>query len=187
MHPPIRPRLSNIKLAIWYFTLTVMHHTYQRHMHSAALEGTITWAHYQPTQKICKPPATRKWTNPHEMKNPQTRDGVHGRRRSRGTVPKWANIGTPMHHTPWNRFTQPSAPIKKYNSTAKGIVTATVRQKRSKEMHMRFYWIKDEVKQKDFLFIIKQEAKTWGTISRNITHHSTIRKFLLRICIRNIP
>ena len=28
-----------------------MHHNYQRHGNTAALEGTITWAHYQPRQK----------------------------------------------------------------------------------------------------------------------------------------
>ena len=51
MQPPIRPRLSNINIAIWYFTLEVMHHTYQSYGHAAALEGTITWANYQPTHK----------------------------------------------------------------------------------------------------------------------------------------
>ena len=45
-------------------------------------------------------------------------------------------------------FTQPPTPIKTDNSAAEGIVTATVRQKRSKEMYMRFYWMKDRVKQK---------------------------------------
>ena len=39
MQPPIRPRLSNIKIAIWYFKLTVMHHTYQSQGHAAALGG----------------------------------------------------------------------------------------------------------------------------------------------------
>ena len=36
-------------------------------------------------------------------------------------------------------FNQPLTPIKKYNSSAEGIVTATIRQKRSKEMYIRFY------------------------------------------------
>ena len=38
-------------------------------------------------------------------------------------------------------FTQPPTPIKIDNSAAEGIVTATVRQKRSKAMGMRFYWM----------------------------------------------
>ena len=44
-------------------------------------------------------------------------------------------------------FTQPPTPIKSDNSAAKGIVTATFRQKRSKAMDVRFYWMKDRVKQ----------------------------------------
>ena len=46
-------------------------------------------------------------------------------------------------------FTQPPTPIKTDNSAAEGIVTATVRQKRSKAMDMQFYWMKDRVKQKE--------------------------------------
>ena len=49
-------------------------------------------------------------------------------------------------------FPQPPTPIKTYNSSAEGIVTATVRQKRSKAMDMRFYCMKDRVKQK-YLFV----------------------------------
>ena len=39
MQPPIRPRSSSINLAIWYFTLAVMHHTYQSQVHADALGG----------------------------------------------------------------------------------------------------------------------------------------------------
>ena len=45
-------------------------------------------------------------------------------------------------------FTQPPTPIKTYNSAAEEIVTDTVRQKRSKAIYMRFYWMKDRLKQK---------------------------------------
>ena len=47
-------------------------------------------------------------------------------------------------------FSQPQTPIKTDNSTAQGIVTATVRQKRSKAMDLKFYWMKYRVKQKEF-------------------------------------
>ena len=47
-------------------------------------------------------------------------------------------------------FPQPPTPIKTDNSAAEFIVTATVRQKNSKAMHMQFYWMKDRVKQKYF-------------------------------------
>ena len=38
-------------------------------------------------------------------------------------------------------FTQPPTPIKTDNSAAKGIVTARVRQKMSKEMDIQLYWM----------------------------------------------
>ena len=56
-------------------------------------------------------------------------------------------------------FTQPPIPIKTDNSAAEGIFTATVRQKWSKAMVTRFYWVKDRVKQ-FFLFIGNHEVET---------------------------
>ena len=52
---------------------------------------------------------------------------------------------------------------------------------------MQFYWMKERVKQKYFLFVGNQEAKTWGVNSQNITHHITIGKLLLRICVCQMP
>ena len=45
---------------------------------------------------------------------------------------------------------QPPTPIVTDNDTATGIATDTVKQKRSKEMDMRFYWIRDRVRQEQF-------------------------------------
>jgi hypothetical protein len=36
------------------------------------------------------------------------------------------------------------------NTTAKGYSNVTIKQKRTKAMDMRFYWIKDRVKQGQF-------------------------------------
>ena len=83
-------------------------------------------------------------------------------------------------------FTQPQTPIKTDNSMSEGIVNATVRQTRSKAMNMRFYWMKDRVKQKKS-FTGNQEVKTCGIISQNITHHISIGKFVLHICIWKMP
>ena len=46
---------------------------------------------------------------------------------------------------------QPQTPLKTDNSTAAGIVNSSIRQKKSKAMDMRFYWVKDRVSQKHFL------------------------------------
>jgi hypothetical protein len=43
---------------------------------------------------------------------------------------------------------QPPTPLKTDNSTAHGILTSLVQQKRSKAFDMRFYWLKDRIKQK---------------------------------------
>ena len=45
---------------------------------------------------------------------------------------------------------QPTTPITTDNACAAGIANATVKQKRSKAIDMRFYWIRDRVKQGQF-------------------------------------
>ena len=75
-------------------------------------------------------------------------------------------------------FTQPPNPIKTGNSAAEGIVTATVRQKISKAMYMRFYWTKDRVKQKDFFVYWKPGNQNMGdyfTKYHPPHHHREIR------------
>ena len=51
---------------------------------------------------------------------------------------------------------------------------------------MQFYWMKDRVKQKDLFVYWKRGSQTWGINSWKITHHITIGKFMLRICIWKI-
>ena len=63
-------------------------------------------------------------------------------------------------------FNLPPTSIKTDKSVAEGIITATVRQKRSKEMDMRFYWMKDRVKQKDSLVY-------WKPGSQNMVDYFT--------------
>jgi hypothetical protein len=45
---------------------------------------------------------------------------------------------------------QPPTPIQTDNSTAQGILTDTVKQKRSKAIDMRYYWLRDRIKLKQF-------------------------------------
>ena len=42
---------------------------------------------------------------------------------------------------------QPPTPIRTDNSTAAGITNNTIRQRRSRSMDMRFYWVRDRVQQ----------------------------------------
>ena len=45
---------------------------------------------------------------------------------------------------------QPATPLKTDNSTAQGIINNTMKQKRSKAMDMRFYWLRDRILQRQF-------------------------------------
>eukprot|EP00536_Pseudo-nitzschia_multiseries_P010327 jgi/Psemu1/25590/gm1.25590_g len=45
---------------------------------------------------------------------------------------------------------QPATPLKTDNNTAEGILNGTVKQKRSKAIDMRFYWLRDRAKQGQF-------------------------------------
>ena len=73
-------------------------------------------------------------------------------------------------------FPLPLAPIKTDNSASEGIATATVRQESSKAMDMQFYWMKDRFKKKSFLLETRKSK-------HGFTHHITIGKSVLHICI----
>ena len=46
--------------------------------------------------------------------------------------------------------TQRPTPVQVDNSTVLGIATGTIKQRKSKAMDMRFYWIRDRKNQKQF-------------------------------------
>ena len=54
---------------------------------------------------------------------------------------------------------QPPTPIVVDNSTAAGVANKTVKQRRSKAMDMRFYWVQDRIEQKQFLVYWRQGAE----------------------------
>ena len=47
-------------------------------------------------------------------------------------------------------FPQPETPLKTDNNTANGIINNTMKQKRSKAIDVRFYWLLDRVRQGQF-------------------------------------
>jgi hypothetical protein len=61
---------------------------------------------------------------------------------------------------------QPPTPMETYNTTAKGYINGTIKQKRTKAMDMRFYWIKDRVKQGQFNVY-------WGPGYQNLADYFT--------------
>ena len=65
MQPLILTQYSNLELSIWYYTLIVMHHTYQNHGHTSVLEGTTELALIHTTIQNLHTYHTKKYTNPH--------------------------------------------------------------------------------------------------------------------------
>jgi hypothetical protein len=77
---------------------------------------------------------------------------------------------------------QPPTPIRTDNTSARGIVTGTIKQKRSKAIDMRFYWLKDQYEQKQFNFVWGPGIKNLGNYSTKHhtgTHHSVCRPIYL--------
>jgi hypothetical protein len=73
---------------------------------------------------------------------------------------------------------QPPTPMETDNTTAKGYSNGTIKQKRTKAMDMRFYWIKDRVEQGQFNVY-------WGPGFQNLAdyftkHHSPAHHKIIR-------
>jgi hypothetical protein len=62
--------------------------------------------------------------------------------------------------------TQPPTPMETDNTTATGYSNGTIKQKRTKSMDMRFYWITDRVKQGQF-------SVYWGPGFQNLADYFT--------------
>ena len=78
--------------------------------------------------------------------------------------------------------TQPATAIVTDNSTAVGIATETVKQKRSKAVDMRFYWLRDRVAQGQFLVCWHKGQKSrsdYFTKHHPAQHHRNVRPFYL--------
>jgi hypothetical protein len=65
---------------------------------------------------------------------------------------------------------QPPTPIETYNTTVTGYRNGTIKQKHTKAMDMRFYWIRDRVKQDQF-------NVSQNTIRRCITNKCEIFRY----------
>ena len=77
---------------------------------------------------------------------------------------------------------QPATPMKSDNSTAKGILTSTIKQKRSKAIDMRFYWLKDRAEQGQFNIYCepgKHNLADYPTNHHTGTHHATVQSIYL--------
>jgi hypothetical protein len=75
---------------------------------------------------------------------------------------------------------QPPTPIKTGNSTAYRIVNSSIRQRRSRAVdHMRFYWVRDRVRQNHFLVYWKPGQENLGDYFTK--HHQIMRSTYLQV------
>ena len=77
---------------------------------------------------------------------------------------------------------QPPTPIQTDNACAEGIINDTVKQKRSKAIDMRFYWVRDRVRQGQFnIFWKKGQDNSADHFTKHFpaAHHQLMRPLCL--------
>ena len=80
---------------------------------------------------------------------------------------------------------QPPTPMQVDNSTAYGFANDTIKQKRSKAIDMRFYWIKDRTRQGQFLIFWRPGSTNLGDY--HTKHHSAAHHRLMRSTFLHDP
>ena len=73
---------------------------------------------------------------------------------------------------------QPATPIQVDNSTADGFINDTIKQKRSKAINMRFYWIHDRSSHGQFLIYLQPGITNLGnyhTKNHSPAHHKLMQ------------
>jgi hypothetical protein len=78
--------------------------------------------------------------------------------------------------------TQPATPLRTDKSTAFGILNETIKQKRSKAMDMRYHWLTDRVRKKQFDVYWRPGKDNLGdyhTKHHSAQHHKDMRQFIL--------
>ena len=74
-------------------------------------------------------------------------------------------------------YSQPPTPVQVDNSTELGIATGTFKQRKSKAMDMRFYWIRDRKNQNYSTYIGKPALQTGEIISLNTPPPPTTQRY----------
>jgi hypothetical protein len=73
------------------------------------------------------------------------------------------------------RHHQPPTPLQTDNTTATGYSNGTIKQKRTRAVDMRFYWVKDRVEQGQFHVY-------WGPGYQQIILQNTICRRIIKEC-----
>jgi hypothetical protein len=103
-----------------------------------------------------------------------------------------------LHSPSWDTHNPPT-PLRTHNSTASGIMSETIKQKRSKAMDMRYHWLTDRVRQNQFDIYWRTGRESLGdyhTKHHSAQHHKYMRHLILheanslqvlRGCIKLLP
>jgi hypothetical protein len=94
-----------------------------------------------------------------------------------------AQSGAPLRVTLTEMgHTQPPTPLRTDSSTAYGIVNETIKQKRSKAMDMRYHWLTNRVRQKQFDVYWRpgrENLVDYHTKHHSAQHHKDMRHLIL--------
>jgi hypothetical protein len=77
---------------------------------------------------------------------------------------------------------QLTTPLRMDNSTAYGILNETIKQKRSKSMDIKYYWLQDRVHQKQYDVYWRPGKDNLGdyhTKHHSVQHHQDMRPIML--------
>ena len=90
-------------------------------------------------------------------------------------------IRTALEEMGWK---QPPTPVRTDNAVAEGIANDTVKQRRSRAIDMRFYWVRDRVKQGQFRIHWKPgntNLADYFTKHHSPRHHQAMRPIYLHV------
>ena len=71
---------------------------------------------------------------------------------------------------------QPPTPVATDNTAVNNIINVTAKQKRSKAIDIRFYWVRDRIQQNHFHVFWEEGKKTWQTMSQTTTRYGNIEQ-----------
>jgi hypothetical protein len=121
---------------------------------------------------------THKRGHFNHQQSSKTRDVIRSRSRNRCSIYKCKRRSCPKDNIGGIGAQTAPTPMETDNTTATGYSNGTIKQKRTKAMDMRFYWIKDMVKQGQFKIYWGpgfQSLVDYFTKHHSLAHHKRIR------------
>jgi hypothetical protein len=150
--------------------------TYRSPMHGAVSEVFFSYE--------TSPPSKRHLTDQSSTSLPSSKNVVASAAESEvGACFHNAQSGAPLRVTLTELgHTQPPTPLRMDNSTAHAIVNETIKHTLSKAMDMRYHWLTDRVRQKQFDVYWRpgrENLADYHTKHHSAQHHKDMRHLIL--------